>query len=122
MVEDGQEALEAWEAEPWDVILMDVHMPKMDGPAVTRLIREREAATGRRRTPVIALTANAMAHQIDSYLADGMDGHIAKPIEINRLYATLEDVLSQRSHLDREGGGGSAVDGQDLARDLSRQV
>ena len=73
---------------------MDVQMPRMDGPAATRVIREREAASGRPRTPIIALTANALAHQVDAYLAAGMDGHIAKPIEIGRLYAALEHAVS----------------------------
>ena len=67
------QAGEAWEVGDWDVILMDVHMPVMDGPTATRLIRKREAETGRLRTPIVALTANAMAHQVETYAADGMD-------------------------------------------------
>ena len=98
VVENGQEAVAAWEAQPWDAILMDIHMPCMDGPAAARLIRERELTRGSTRTPIIALTANAMAHQVESYLADGMDGHVAKPIDIRRLYAALEDVLTRTDH------------------------
>ena len=72
---------------------MDIQMPVMDGPTATRAIREREAATGRPRTPIIALTANAMSHQVAEYLAAGMDGHVAKPIEAGRLFEALEAIL-----------------------------
>ena len=94
MVGDGVDAVAAWEAGDWDVILMDVQMPRMDGPTATRFIRERELAQGRRRTPIVALTANAMTHQVNEYLAAGMDGFVAKPIEIERLFAALDAALS----------------------------
>ena len=90
---DGAEALAAWKAQPWDVILMDMQMPVMDGPAATRAIRETEAQ-GRARTPIIALTANAMAHQIELCRAAGMDGHVAKPIEAARLFAAISTALA----------------------------
>jgi len=77
---------------------MDVQMPVMDGLAATAAIREREAATGRRRTPIIALTANAMSHQVSEYLSSGMDGHVAKPIEARRLFEALEAALEMNSH------------------------
>jgi signal transduction histidine kinase/ActR/RegA family two-component response regulator len=93
VVEDGQAAVAAWEGAAWDLILMDVQMPVMDGIAATARIRQRENETGRARTPIIALTANAMAHQVKDYLAAGMDGHLAKPIDIAALYATLNSVL-----------------------------
>jgi CheY-like chemotaxis protein len=89
VVEDGKAALEAWEAQSWDLILMDIQMPVMDGLTASARIRQREAETGRARTPIIALTANAMSHQIKQYLAVGMDGHVAKPIEIAALYQAL---------------------------------
>jgi len=94
MTGDGAAAVAAWESGAWDLILMDVQMPVMDGPTATRAIRAREAATGRRRTPVLALTANAMSHQVEGYLAAGMDGFIAKPIEIARLFAAIEEALA----------------------------
>jgi CheY-like chemotaxis protein len=84
----------AWEGGEWDVILMDVQMPRMDGPTATRFIRERELAQRRRRTPIVALTANAMTHQVGEYLAAGMDAFVAKPIEIDRLFAALEAALA----------------------------
>ncbi len=94
IVGDGVDAVAAWESSDWDVMLMDVQMPRMDGPTATRFIRERELAQGRPRTPIIALTANAMTHQVKEYLAAGMDGFVAKPIQVERLFAALEAALS----------------------------
>ncbi len=94
LVDDGAAAVAAWRAEPWDVILMDMQMPVMDGLTATRRIRAAEAEEGRRRTPIMALTANAMSHQISECLAAGMDGHVAKPIEARRLFAALEAALA----------------------------
>jgi CheY-like chemotaxis protein len=93
IVETGLQAVEAWAREPWDVILMDVQMPEMDGPTATGVIRAREAAEGRPRTPIVALTANAMSHQVTEYRAAGMDGFVAKPIEAARLFAALQQAL-----------------------------
>ncbi len=96
LVVNGREAVEAWAREPWDVILMDVQMPEMDGPTAAREIRVREAAEGRARTPIIALTANVLAHQISEYLEAGMDAHVAKPIEAGRLFAVLQEALAMQ--------------------------
>jgi len=93
IVDNGRQAVEAWETGEWDIILMDVQMPEMDGPTAARAIREREQATGRKRTPIIALTANAMAHQVADYTTAGMDGFVAKPIEISRLFGAIQEVL-----------------------------
>jgi signal transduction histidine kinase/CheY-like chemotaxis protein len=93
MVEDGQQALDAWRAGHWDVILMDVQMPVMDGVAATRAIREIEAAEGRPRTPIIALTANAMSHQAAEYTAVGMDALAPKPIQFEQLIGAISQVL-----------------------------
>ncbi|MGZ6020155.1 MAG: ATP-binding protein [Phenylobacterium sp.] len=89
LVGDGQAAVDAWAREPWDLILMDVQMPVMDGPTAARAIRAAEAKTGRARTPIVALTANAMAHQVAEYAQAGMDAHVAKPIEAAALFAAL---------------------------------
>jgi signal transduction histidine kinase/CheY-like chemotaxis protein len=94
IVADGAQALEAWEREDWDLILMDVQMPGMDGPTACARIRELEARAGRRRTPIIALTANAMAHQVAEYRAAGMDGFVPKPIEIGVLFAAMSAALA----------------------------
>jgi signal transduction histidine kinase/ActR/RegA family two-component response regulator len=102
VVDNGKMALEAWEAGQWDVILMDVQMPIMDGLSATRAIRAREAETGRARTPIIALTANAMTHQVAEYRAAGMDGHVAKPIEAAKLFAALEAALGDSAPLEKQ--------------------
>ena len=93
MVPDGRAAVLAWEKEPWDLILMDVQMPIMDGPTATGVIRAREKAEGRTRTPIVALTANAMAHQVLEYKSAGMDDFVAKPIEAARLYTVIQTAL-----------------------------
>jgi CheY-like chemotaxis protein len=93
LVENGRQALEAWESQDWDVILMDIQMPIMDGVAATRAIREREQATGRQRTPIIAVTANAMIHQVEEYEAAGMDSMVPKPIDIAALFQAIEQAL-----------------------------
>ncbi len=90
---DGAQAVQAWAEGDWDLILMDVHMPVLDGVGAVREIRAREAAAGRRRTPVIALTANAMTHQVDELLACGMDLHVAKPIDAATLFRAIETAL-----------------------------
>jgi len=93
IVENGAEAVAAWRAEPWDIILMDVQMPVMDGPTAARTIRRLEAANGRARTPIICLTANAMSHQVAEYLAAGMDAVVTKPIQVRELLETLQALL-----------------------------
>ena len=95
MVENGREALEAWETQDWDMILMDIQMPVMDGVAATRAIRQRERALGRARTPIIAVTANAMTHQVAEYEAVGMDDMVPKPIDVATLFAAMEQALEQ---------------------------
>jgi len=94
IVPDGNEAVEAWRLGGYDLILMDIQMPVMDGIAAAREIRELEAKEHRRRIPIVALTANALTHQIEEYLAAGMDGHVAKPIEIAKLYEAISAALN----------------------------
>ena len=89
IVENGLEAVRAWEDAEWDVILMDVQMPQMDGPTATRLIRAREAELGRPPTPIIAVTANAMIHQMASYRAAGMTEVVSKPINVEALFSAI---------------------------------
>ncbi len=93
MVADGAAAVAAWEAGEWDLVLMDVRMPVMDGLAATAAIRARERSQGRRRTPIIGLSADAMDHQVNELLAAGMDSHVSKPIDVTRLYGVLEAAL-----------------------------
>jgi CheY-like chemotaxis protein len=94
IVSDGLEAVQAWRLGAFDVVLMDMQMPRMDGVEATRLIRREETALGRPRTPIIALTANAMTHQVNAYTAQGMDGFVAKPIDIQKLLDALTTALS----------------------------
>jgi CheY-like chemotaxis protein len=72
---------------------MDVQMRVMDGLTATGRIRRREAETGRAPTPILALTANAMTHQVVSYRAAGMNGFVAKPIEAARLFEAVAAAL-----------------------------
>jgi CheY-like chemotaxis protein/anti-sigma regulatory factor (Ser/Thr protein kinase) len=92
VVDNGLAAVRAWEDGEFDVILMDVQMPGMDGPGAARLIRAREAAAGRTATPIIALTANVMTHQVAEYVEAGMDGYIPKPLEAARLFSMLRNI------------------------------
>ena len=92
LVRNGEEAVAAWETGDWRVILMDMQMPVMDGVTATRLIRERETERGLPPTPIIALTANAMSHHAEEYLACGMDEVVAKPLNIAELIHTIERV------------------------------
>ena len=94
IVEDGVAVVEAWEEDEWDLILMDVQMPRMDGVTATRRIRQLEQERGRAATRIVALTANAMAHHLAEYAECGMDGHVSKPILASQLFAVIEDVLT----------------------------
>lgn len=91
--ETGRMALQLWEAQTFDIILMDIQMPEMGGIEATRLIRSAETAAGRSRTPVIALTANAMTHHVQECLDAGMDAHVAKPILPELLFAAIDAAL-----------------------------
>ena len=91
---DGRQALEAWESGAFDLILMDVQMPVMDGFATAEAIRRREATKAdRSRTPIIALTAHAMTDDRDRCLAAGMDGFLTKPIQTRELHAAIEGLV-----------------------------
>jgi len=90
---DGVEGLEAARSQVFDLILMDIQMPRMDGVAATAAIRDLPAPSG--QTPIIAMTANAMSHQIDSYLAAGMNNWISKPISPAALLQAIAQTLAQ---------------------------
>jgi signal transduction histidine kinase/AmiR/NasT family two-component response regulator len=91
---DGAAAIDAWRSGRFDLILMDIQMPIMDGVEATQIIRAEEKRSGLARIPILALTANAMTFQVEQYLQAGMDGHISKPIELQRLYSAIEQALS----------------------------
>jgi signal transduction histidine kinase/ActR/RegA family two-component response regulator len=90
---DGHEAIEAAKARPYDIILMDVHMPGIDGLAATRAIRRLPGAAA--HVPVIAMTADVLPDQIERCRAAGMVDHLAKPINVERLHDCLSYWLSQ---------------------------
>ena len=106
VVADGLEAVEAYAAGSFDVVLMDVQMPRMDGPTAAAAIRRLEAEKGLPRTPILALTANAMAHQAQEYLAAGMDAVVAKPIQLEQLVAALQTVLDDAPEVVAARSGG----------------
>jgi CheY-like chemotaxis protein len=95
----GLAALQAWEAEEFDLILMDDQMPVMDGVEAVRQIRAREAANGRRRTNIVSLTASAMQGDRERFLAAGMDGYLAKPFSADELYATIREFANLEGSL-----------------------
>lgn len=93
LAKNGQEALDAFSRQRFDIILMDVQMPGMDGMQATRAIREREAPTGR-HTPIMALTAYAAREDKERCLAAGMDGYLSKPFKSEELLAALREHCS----------------------------
>ncbi|MGQ3045565.1 response regulator [Niveispirillum sp.] len=96
LVDDGMEAIVAAEASRYDLILMDVQMPGMDGIEATRMIRTQEGQTGKPRTPIIAMTANAMVGMRESYLEAGMDDYVSKPYEPLELLRTAAHWCGMR--------------------------
>ena len=92
-VENGVDALEAWAPGRYAAVLADIHMPHMDGHELARRLRAAEADRGAVRTPIVAVTANAMKGEEERCLASGMDAYLVKPVSIERLRATLERWL-----------------------------
>ena len=92
-VENGQEALDAFAGGGFDLILMDMQMPVMDGLTATAAIRALEAGRGLARTPLLMLTANAMAEHVQAGRAAGADGHLAKPVTTQSLFAAIGAAL-----------------------------
>ncbi|GAW40727.1 Sensory/regulatory protein RpfC [Brevundimonas sp. SH203] len=100
MVENGAEAVEAFRADAFDLVLMDMQMPVMDGLTATQEIRLHEAAMGLARTPIVMLTANAMPEHVAAGRAAGADHHLAKPFnaaELLGLVAAPTAVFKDRA-------------------------
>jgi two-component system, sensor histidine kinase and response regulator len=95
VAKNGLEAIAAFDADAFDLVLMDVQMPEMDGFQATAVIREREACRST-RTPIIAMTAHAMKGDREECLAAGMDGYVAKPIRRDELQQAIEKVVGDK--------------------------
>jgi signal transduction histidine kinase/DNA-binding response OmpR family regulator len=93
--ENGQLAVDKFKQSDYDIVLMDVQMPVMDGHQATRLIRAWEAQTARAATPIISLTAHAIKEEIDKCLAAGCDTHLSKPVKKATLVETIQTYTSQ---------------------------
>ena len=93
---NGKEAYDYFLREPFDVVLMDIQMPEVDGLEATRLIRQDETRRGCRNTPIIALTAHAAPAQREQCLAEGMDAVITKPVNLQGLLLQIGATLSRR--------------------------
>jgi CheY-like chemotaxis protein len=96
---NGEAAIESWAAaraalSPYDLVLMDVQMPVMDGLEAARRIRAAEAESNAPRTRILALTANAQSEDRDAAMAAGMDGLLVKPLDRERLREVLESVAA----------------------------
>ena len=92
VVGDGQEAVEAFATGPWDLVMLDIQMPKLDGYEAVAEIRKYELEQGLSRTPIVALTANMMTHQVAGYRDAGFDDQIGKPIELRALAELMDRV------------------------------
>jgi signal transduction histidine kinase/ActR/RegA family two-component response regulator len=105
--EDGHAAVEAFSRGGFELVLMDIQMPRMNGIEAARAIRAREAEQGARRTPILAVTANVMTHQLQAYSAAGMDGAVAKPLRAEALLQAIMSALDATEPTDvRSVAGG----------------
>ncbi|PYG28351.1 hybrid sensor histidine kinase/response regulator [Pelagimonas varians] len=96
-VDNGAQLVKAFQADPSDIILMDVNMPVLCGIEAAARIRVYERATKRTPVPIIALTANAMPHQAAEYLRRGMDAHVPKPVRREELAGAMARLLSYQA-------------------------
>ncbi|MGI8706405.1 MAG: response regulator [Sphingomicrobium sp.] len=98
---DGIEAIAAVEANPYDLILMDIQMPRMDGVTAARRIRELPGLA--RHTPIIAMTANALPEQVRAFRQAGMDDHVAKPFKQHDLHEAIRRIVEMAAVRDQAG-------------------
>jgi two-component system sensor histidine kinase/response regulator len=129
IVSNGREAVEAWQREKYNVILMDCQMPEMDGYEATRKIRELEIEQNLPPSQIIAMTAHAMQGARDLCLASGMDDYISKPVDKEELKKVLEKTTASASHptsqfkskidTDKPAAGRTTVQNLDLITSLT---
>ncbi|WP_127105420.1 GAF domain-containing hybrid sensor histidine kinase/response regulator [Pararhodobacter zhoushanensis] len=115
LVQDGTEALDAYGREGFDLIILDISMPNLDGVSVLREIRAREAKRAEELgpkapetpLPIVAFTANAMSHQVEGYLAAGFDDCLTKPLQLDRLRSALNTLVEERGRRHTQPDGRS---------------
>ncbi|MBF8670254.1 response regulator [Pseudomonas putida] len=122
MARDGAEALEKYKNDHFDIALMDVHMPIIDGLQATKLIRQHERDTGRTSMPVIALTASVMAEDRRAALQAGMNGFAIKPLDTSRLFVQMAVVLGIPCKTEAVRLTGAAVENKAVVIDWTRGV
>jgi CheY-like chemotaxis protein len=98
-VENGQMALDRYMTRAYDLVLMDIQMPVLDGYSAVRLIRQWEAANGRRRTPIVALTASALEADVRHAAEVGCDLHVSKPVKKSTLLRAIVKVVEESEHV-----------------------
>ncbi|MCX7736010.1 MAG: response regulator [Candidatus Kapabacteria bacterium] len=109
---NGEEAVELYKNNHFDLILMDVLMPNLDGFAATRKIRELEKAMNR-HTPIIALTAHAIEGFKKQCLESGMNGYLSKPVRMNEIYELINDIQQKEKELDDDNDVNQITDSTD---------
>ena len=97
IVSNGKDAVEEYKKREFDLILMDINMPILDGISAMKQIKILEKNTNSKKTPIIALTANSIAGDKERYLQEGMDGYLSKPIEFEKLISILGEFLKKDS-------------------------
>jgi signal transduction histidine kinase/CHASE3 domain sensor protein/HPt (histidine-containing phosphotransfer) domain-containing protein/ActR/RegA family two-component response regulator len=124
---NGLDALQKWKSGRFGIVITDCNMPEMSGYDLARCIREFEAANGRKRTPIIACTANALGGEAEICFAVGMDDYLAKPVELNDLARKLDQwlpIVPVSAPLDRsvltELTGGDAAAEREILVDFRR--
>jgi len=121
VAENGQLAVDAWQGGDFDLILMDMMMPEMDGLEATRRIRDIELTAGQNhRIPIIAMTANAMTGDRERCLEAGMDGYVSKPVKPEALFIEIQRVLkSDTQHPAQNNQPSRATTAMAIAQDQS---
>ena len=115
----GADALQKWRSQPFDVVVLDVQMPEMDGFDVLRKMREEERGSSH-HTPVVTLTAHAMAGDRERCLAAGADAYLAKPLDASELLATVERLASRAPATEYPAAPAAELDQVDFTQALER--